>query len=151
LILQGVLKHARFWPRFPTTLSCGDCPRFLAKNSLVRFAALPPAAERNLVFRKTCTAVGPRTGLRSDWPGPDTRKKELQILRRRTPDITANTPDIAAGNSSHTGGYPGSSLGRGIHLCDPRTGSLKEMLTTNPSVPIYLHSEPIDMRKSFDV
>jgi hypothetical protein len=24
------------------------------------------------------------------------------------------------------------------------------MLTTNPSVPIYLHSEPIDMRKSFD-
>jgi hypothetical protein len=41
--------------------------------------------------------------------------------------------------------YPGSSLGRGIHLCDPRTGSLKEMLTTNPSVPIYLHSEPIDI------
>ena len=39
--------------------------------------------------------------------------------------------------------YPGSSLGRGIHLCDPRTGNLKEMLTTNPSVPIYLHSEPI--------
>jgi transposase len=24
------------------------------------------------------------------------------------------------------------------------------MLTTNPSVRIYLHSEPIDMRKSFD-
>ena len=24
------------------------------------------------------------------------------------------------------------------------------MLTTNPSVPIYLHSESIDMRKSFD-
>jgi hypothetical protein len=24
------------------------------------------------------------------------------------------------------------------------------MLTTNPSVPIYLHSEPIDMRKTFD-
>ena len=24
------------------------------------------------------------------------------------------------------------------------------MLTTNPSVPIYLHSEPIDMRKRFD-
>jgi transposase len=24
------------------------------------------------------------------------------------------------------------------------------MLTTNPSVPIYLHSEPIDMRKSFE-
>jgi hypothetical protein len=24
------------------------------------------------------------------------------------------------------------------------------MLTTNPSVPIYLHSKPIDMLKSFD-
>ena len=24
------------------------------------------------------------------------------------------------------------------------------MLTLSPSVPIYLHSEPIDMRKSFD-
>ncbi len=45
---------------------------------------------------------------------------------------------------------PGSGLVRWLHLCDPRTGSLKEMRTTNPSVPSYLHCEPIDMRICFD-
>jgi hypothetical protein len=43
-----------------------------------------------------------------------------------------------------------SGVSNRFHRSDPQSSGLSAMLTLSPSVPIYLHSEPIDMRKSFD-
>ena len=39
--------------------------------------------------------------------------------------------------------YSLSGIGPGFQQCNPLTGSLKQLLTTNPSVPICLYSDPI--------
>jgi hypothetical protein len=43
-----------------------------------------------------------------------------------------------------------SSISSRFHRSDPQASGLSAMLTLSPSVLIYLHSQPIDMRKSFD-
>ena len=76
----------------------GTVPGFL----LVRFAALPPAAERNLEL-----LPGFSKDLYGSWASY--RLAERLAGSRHKEE---GTPDITPADSSHSGGYPGSSLGR---------------------------------------
>jgi hypothetical protein len=96
------------WGGDITTLSCGDCPWFLAKNSLVRFAALPPAAERNLElfpgFSKDLYGLWASYRLAARLAGSGHKEEGTPDTTPADSRHSGEDSSHSGGNSSHTGG-----------------------------------------------